>query len=100
MQCWIQNGGRENAECSGYLRCCLFCRYGCNDHAWYEKLRNYEDRTLPSEPSGGSVFTSAPDPRRPEAKFLTRGKQKTDAKRVALVYNIKKIQGKSPSKEQ
>lgn len=50
--------------------------------------------------SGGSVFTSAPDPRRPEAKFLTRGKQKTDAKRVALVYNIKKIQGKSPSKEQ
>ena len=100
MQCWIQNGGRENAEYSGCLRCRLFCRYGCNDHAWYEELRNYEDRTLPSEPSGGSVFTSAPDPRRPEAKFLTRGKQKTDAKRVALVYNIKKIQGKSPSKEQ
>ena len=53
MQCWIQNGGRENAEYSGCLRCRLFCRYGCNDHARYEELKNtYTERSRQNRLAG------------------------------------------------
>ena len=80
MQRRIQNGGRENAEYSGCLRCRLFCRYGCNDHARYEELKNYVYRTLPSELSGGSVFASAPDLRGAGGKIFNARQAKNGCK--------------------
>ena len=60
MQRWIQNGGIDHAECFGCLRRRVFCRYGCNDHAWYEKLRNIEYRKLPLERlTGVFAYTSS-----------------------------------------
>ena len=50
MQREIQNGGNENAECSCCLQRRLFCRYGRDDRARNEELKN---REIPPDESGG-----------------------------------------------
>ena len=44
---------KQNAECFGCLRRRLFCRYGCNDHARYEELKNtYTERSRQNRLAG------------------------------------------------
>lgn len=58
MQRRIQNGGKSYAEYSGCLRRCVSCRYGCNDHAWYEELRNNQKRSMPAAHCAAGRFAS------------------------------------------
>ena len=98
MQRRIQNGGKSYAEYSGCLRRCVSCRYGCNDHAWYEELRNNQKRSMPAAHCAAGVlrqFCAASSSSR-EKERLGRVARGVDARTEKIMQPVR-LRDQSPS---